>query len=551
MASNPSTLLQLPNEILTAIAVDLPNRDIKSLRLTCRALSAKSQLRWNRVFLSANLRNIQVFRAIADHDQIRQHIVEIVWDDARLDDEPPPMRSAHPASPHFDPDFDPEFDDNHADDDEYDDQYDDSDDDDDDDVEVPRWFAKACMQNLQFIKSHKNLDAHQPDQVALKKLVAPISLERSWEHYERLLRQQKEILTTNLDAEAFEYGLQRFPALQRVTITPAAHGWLLRPLYETPMIRAFPPSFNYPIPCSWPVMKQVQRLWENSSDVDKNTWRAFRLVTRTLAARRLQRQAPTVTEIVIDVNQVLTGLNAHIFDEDCREQRDLVSILQSPNFRRLDLALAVGGQEHYGWRAFHSGCLRRTLAAAPALEHASLTTDMIDMPDPYYNGLPSGDHHFVPLRNIFPVETWTRLRHFKLSHFAVRQNDLLSLLQVLPPTLRSVELSFLFFLEGNHRDLVADMRDQLGWRQRPVEQRPRLAIGLVHGMETPRRGIWVDRLVERFMYHDEPNPFGSGGWGVNQIPYGCGGTVKDAFDPAYERPWVDFKKLQRLGFIKT
>jgi transcriptional accessory protein Tex/SPT6 len=36
------------------------------------------------VFLSANTRNIDVFRSIAEHETFRKQITEIVWDDARL-----------------------------------------------------------------------------------------------------------------------------------------------------------------------------------------------------------------------------------------------------------------------------------------------------------------------------------------------------------------------------------------------------------------------------------------------------------------------------------
>ncbi|KAJ9142662.1 F-box domain, cyclin-like [Pleurostoma richardsiae] len=554
MATSSSTLLQLPAEILTAIPLYLSNRDVKSLRLSCKALHAISLLRLDRVFLSANPRNIEVFRAISEHEVLRRQILEIIWDDARLKDEPGSRKSGDPESPNFDPGFDGlenmDEDEDYYDDGDGEDEYDDA------NEGYPQWFVKACGKNLQDIKSHENLDVDRPDHVARAELIAQISLKRSWQYYEQLLQQQRDVLATGSDAEAFEYGLQRFPALQRITITPAAHGLLFRPLYETPMIRAFPPSFNYPNPCSWPVKKQTQRLWEDTSESEKDTWRGFRIVMRALAASGAascdqQQQKRVVTEIVVEVNQLLTGLNAHIFDEGCPEQRDLVTILRRPNFRRLDLALAVGGLEHYGWRAFRSGCLRRTLAAAPELEHASFETDLADEPDPSYNGLPSGDHHFIPLRDVLPVDAWTCLRHFGLARFPVRQGDLLSFLAALPATLRSVELSFLFFSDGNYRDLVADLRDQLGWRGRPAEQRPRVAIGLPDTLGLSRRGIWADRPVEEFIYHDGLNPFGADGWGVNQIPYGLGGVVKDAFDPAFERPWVDYNELKRLGYIKA
>ncbi|KAG6365594.1 hypothetical protein INS49_007205 [Diaporthe citri] len=558
MASEPSRLLQLPPEISTTIPPYLTNRDIKSLRLTCKALCAVSPLRLDRVFLSANPRNIEVLRAVADHQVFRERVVEIIWDDARLKEGLVQRRSYDPQSAYFDPTLSGGFDviDELDDDDELgypeDDEYEneDSDEDSDDEEQYPRWFFLGCKRRLEDMESHKGPEMYEPDHVARAKLADNMSLrKRSWRYYQELIRQQKEVLATDADEAAFKYGLQQFPALRRVTITPAAHGFLFKPLYETPMIRAFPRSFNYPIPCTWPVEKYEQKLWERTSESEKDTWRAFRIATRTLAASRNASQAEDqdhqqktgITEIIIDVSQLLTGLNGHIFDEECAEQRDLATALQQPDFRRLDLALAVGGLENNDWRAFRSGCLRRTLAGAPGLEHFRLTTDLIEPPD---------EDYILPLREIFPIDTWARLSHFGLSRFHVRQDDLLSLLAALPPTLRSVELSFLIWLEGSYRGLVAGMRDELGWRGRPAGQRPRVAIGLPDTLRKPRRGIWADVPLEQFLYHDGPNPFVDMGT-RNQIPQGGGGVVRDSLDPAFERPWVKYGELQRLGYIRN
>lgn len=544
MTSGSSRLPKLPPEISTAIAHHLCNRDIKSLRLTCRALCAISRLRLDRVFLSANPRNIEVFRAIADHQVFRERVVEIIWDDARLKDGPTPRKSADYDSPNYAPDFHGDFDIGNGD---YYEQWPGySDEDSDEDEGCPHWFARACRRNLSDMEAHKGNDVDRPDHVARSELAANFSMRRSWKYYRRLLRQQRDVLEADADDEAFSYGLQHFPALRRITITPAAHGMLFRPLHATPMIREFPPSFNYPLPCTWPLEKPFQKPWDVTPEIEKDKWRAFRIVTRTLAAvdnasqaePQKQQKKPGVVEIIVDVNQLHTGLNAHIFDEECTEQRDLATALRRPNFRRLDLALAVGGLEQYGWRSFRSGCLRRTLGEAPDLDHVSLKTDMQEEPD--------GD--YIPLRDIFPVDAWARLSHFGLSRFAVRQDDLLSFLGALPPTLRSVELSFLHFMEGNWRDLVAGMRSQLGWRERPAGQRPRVAIGLPDCLHRPRRGIWADAPVERFLYYHEPNPFGADGGHPSQIERGWGGVVKDTFDPSYERPYAHDDELRRLGY---
>lgn len=81
--------------------------------------------------------------------------------------------------------------------------------------------------------------------------------------------------------------MKQFPALKRVTITPAAHGHLFAPLYPTPMIRAFPKGFNYPIPRGWPVMPGPKTPpyaypWHDIDEMHKEKYRAFHIVTRVL-----------------------------------------------------------------------------------------------------------------------------------------------------------------------------------------------------------------------------------------------------------------------------
>lgn len=66
----------------------LPNRDIKNLRLVSRDFLNTFRLRLDRVFLSANTLNIEVFRSIADHETFRHHVVEIIWDDSLLVETP-------------------------------------------------------------------------------------------------------------------------------------------------------------------------------------------------------------------------------------------------------------------------------------------------------------------------------------------------------------------------------------------------------------------------------------------------------------------------------
>lgn len=87
-ASSSDTVFQrLPIGLLTTLESYLPNRDIKNLRLTSSAICARVTLRLDRVLISASPRDIEVFRAIADHETYLKAIKEIIWDDALLSDE--------------------------------------------------------------------------------------------------------------------------------------------------------------------------------------------------------------------------------------------------------------------------------------------------------------------------------------------------------------------------------------------------------------------------------------------------------------------------------
>ncbi len=153
------------------------------------------------------------------------------------------------------------------------------------------------------------------------------------------------------------------------------------------------------------------------------------------------------------------------------------------------------------------------------------------------------------------MDRWPNLRHFGLAGFLVTQDDLISLLTALPPTLRSLQLGDIYFIseDENWRGFLVDMRDRLRWRDRPVEERPRVVIHVfnVDGQRRPGRAVWLDAEMAEFLYGEGQNPFGhENGRAPNQVYMGRAGTVRDAFDPGYERPFAEFPELIRLGFVK-
>lgn len=545
-SAQTSDLLKLPIEILNSVVSHLPNHGIKNLRLTCHRLHGLASLRLGRVFLSANPRNIQVFAAVAQHDEFRKQVTEIVWDDARL---------PHDHREYNNIDWEEAYEYDSDDDAENDDGADDPE-------ECPRWVLRACQENEQQLKQRRGNDntegGRRPDHIARAALLeAQMPRGEAWAYYCELLQQQDVVIRTNHDVDAFTNALshKRFPNLQRVTITPVAHGFLFSPRYETPMIRAFPPGFNYPIPRTWPGMlsEPPDAVPQPLEEEEKNKWRGFWAVTRAIAhlcEPPHEEPACIVPEIVVDVNGLHTGINVKVFEEPpCAEYTDLVKVLAQPSFRRIDLAVIVGNQWYENWAAFRSGLLHRAWAGAKDLEHVSLKANITESDPDATNA--TDDRHFIPLLTIMPVDKWLHLRHFGLARFLVRQNDLLGLLAALPSTIRTVELSLLCFLpeQGSYAGLLQDMRDTLGWSDRTTADRPRVTVGLdpVDLPALPGRAIWVDDEISAFLYENAGNPFGAQGWGVDQVPHGTG-WIRDAFEPAYKRPWIDGISLIRQGY---
>lgn len=500
------SLAALPTEIIAIIAGYLPNSGIKTLRRTCRTLCNTVRLRLDRVFLSANPLNIAVFRAIADSETFRHGIKEIIWDDARF--LKVPYEEFHIADSREDLRIDKES-------------------------GCLQWFVDACKENREDLQMRKfaHLDrGKMPKQivVAEEQAATELPLWISWQYYQNLLQQQEEVIIFNKDAQALEYGLRRFPALKRVTVTPAAHGWIFTPLYETPMIRAFPRGFNYPIPRGWPSVSSSgtyrprAQLWED--EATKKDYRGFGIITRALASYTEHR----VSELIIDAHALDTGLNCRVFEEPNPEYDDLVTILRRPGFTRLDLSLSVRGQEWTGWPCFRNSYLRRALAEAHDLKHIALSTDVEEDPasDTTVPEAGGGRAQLVSLRTILPTEKWHSLRHFSLSNFLVDKNDIIAILSSLPPTLRFVHIGFLYFVDhgGSYRELLEDMRDQLDWRSRDPTIRPVVSVAKPTMYIQIGHAIWLDGEVSQFLYGDGPNPFYNGGDAVGEV-----GVVKDAF----------------------
>ncbi|KAL3473705.1 hypothetical protein BJX99DRAFT_233151 [Aspergillus californicus] len=461
-----SGLLSLPPELSAIVISYLHNKEVKVLRLTCRHLCQTTRLRFDRVFLSPNPTNISVFRAVASHEFFRHGVTEIIYDDARL-------------FMHDSGEFDRE-------------------------EGCPAWFAKECRGNIFRLCNFGALHQRPQDHLArIEQFAAQPPLKICWQHYQNLIHQQAEAVLSNSDRDTLVYGLKRFPRLRRVTVTVAAHGSFYAPLYPTPMIRTFPRGFNYPLPRGLPVSNDhgCPHFGRPCEKKKTENWRGYWLVTRVLAE---QARNHSVTELIIDVNGISTGLPSAIFEAPCEEYEHLRQILQQPGFTRLDLPLSVDGQEYppiheHSWSYFRGTYLRHALEDAKDLASLNLWTDVCG----------GSRKHLMPMSIIFPVQSWTKLRHFGITGFPVDQADMIAFLALLPKTIRSVKLGLLRFVDygGNWTGLLTDMRDQLGWRERDDASRPRVILELAPSPLMVGMGVQVlEEAVDDFLYGSGPNP---------------------------------------------
>ncbi|KLO81397.1 Uncharacterized protein LW93_8106 [Fusarium fujikuroi] len=523
--ASPSPALQAqPNELLGSLCGLLCNRDIKSLRLTCRTLGDKSYLRFDRVFISANPRNVEVLLAVANHDVFRHRVREIIWDDTLL--RKIPITDGYGPCGYS------------------------GDENDSDDCaanknkeQISRDFVKFCKRSISLTKGRlEEKNKYEADNEVQRQMNNLMPSRESLAYYTGLLYQQGNVLSSSADEQAFLYAIQRFPQLTGVTITPAAHGFLFMPLYNTPMIREFPSGFVYPIPRTWPSEESLgygspedcPEGWEN--DDERKQWRGFCIVLKALGDCADQLQ---ISELVVDNHKLPTGVDYTLFDKPNEEYDSLCKIVARPGFRRLVLSLTTGYRENFDgsedWSIYTNGRISSLLAKATDLEEVVFQTNydwgswFCDMEDS------------VSLFDIFPVDIFSagKLRHFGLSGIQVLQDDLISFLGKLPSTLRSVNLSFLSLVEGhgNHATMLADIRDKLGWRHRPASQRIKVSISMLLNIFDHGRYVCLDREVQEYIYGDGPPPFvAQEGMIEAHFTWGTG-IVYDAFDPTYAVPY--------------
>ncbi|KAI0459240.1 hypothetical protein F5B21DRAFT_527033 [Xylaria acuta] len=504
-------LVRLPGEISRLIYSHPSNRDIKNLRLVSSFFDRTAPLRLDRVFISADPRNLEVFEAVSQHDVYRAQITEVVWDDALLASS---LLEHDPSAI------------NNVITDEIDDRSERD--------PCPKWYSKACEENIQIWRSMLLRSWRKSRSLAREPqfVTTLMSLKDSWAYYQGLLRQQQEVLDTRAHVRALESGISRFPALRKITITGVAHGRLFTPVYETPMIRAFPNGFNYAIP-SWPAYQPECPVWTESG----RRWEGFRVVMNLLAQNL---DGGKVTELNIKSFQLRTGLNCRFFEKPCQTLTNLEMVLGRASFESLHLDLMVH-HDDFQAHVFDHNLLKRVLAGTArgqGLKKLALGASVA----------PWG--FYVPLETIYGPNNLRRLEHFNLSRLLVKEKDLLALLARMPLSIRTIELSFLDFLEGNYQSLLSQIKDTLGWQNR--DPRPLMSIGADTQLDDHGVAIWAENEVYSFLYEGGVNPFDHDSMLYRDLCLGDGlGIVKDALDPENRWPNLSHQDLEEIGYVRN
>lgn len=282
-----------------------------------------------------------------------------------------------------------------------------------------------------------------------------MTLEESFDLYNRLYDEQRSIIESGEDVETLVLGLKSFPNLEKVTISPET--WRIKPLsprFPTPFFRSLAPGFQMPLPCAWlgrdsddPAEDALEKLrlpWDDA----KEEWRGYQVVTSALLCTSPHH---SVTELIIDTNFELTGLSHQLFaaDEQNTGYNTTMQLFRTVALTRLELMLNTTTAEETGFSYFHNGRIRAALSHLSSLRHLALGTS-IDTADD--DDLQDIEEAWVDIDEILPIHVLKpKLESFELRNFLLHGESLYSAL---------VEFTSLSAL---HLDCAA-LSEDLTWR---------------------------------------------------------------------------------------
>ncbi|KAH7185887.1 uncharacterized protein B0J16DRAFT_399713 [Fusarium flagelliforme] len=444
----------------------------------------------------------------------------------------------------------------------------------------PLWYFRGACDAISQLAESKGNDtvANRPNLLArMRRLAAAMLPGESYHYYYQLVKQERWMLRSGADWKVFEYALDRFPSLRRVTISTKVHGKLFMPRYETPLIRSFPYNFVYALPGPWPFpdAHQTSRIiWKDKDAEPSNEYKVFRRglcsALRVLAKHGKHKVSGFIVEDhegrKYDWHRQYRSHDRWRADEYTARMDDrgytfddLCSLIQRPGFQRLSL-----DHEHYRrlFKAFEKAESLRSLCL-------------------YGDRRPRREHRVdIPTRRLILPECLVQQLHsLVLEKISVHKDGLITLLDSLISLqyleLRSVgfeacggeELTRRYgaslYETYNPRDFLFDLRDKTGWRDRSLRPTVTIQISEIF-LEWPRsQRVKLDSEIGEFLYRHGDSPYLPSEYTewtywrsekfkpIYEYCAGKGTLMMEELDPESERPDVDTETLEHLGIISV
>lgn len=477
----------LPPEVQLVLAGFIPNRDIKSLRLTCKQASKTFLPRFDRVFISPNRRALDIFKAIAEDERFRHQVREIAWDDCRFY-----------AWNTYDMNRWGDYC-----------RYSDS-------VRTLETFTNELQKYLDGLESFGNPPDDDPDVPWLSPhedkdnrwgtctTCNPVDYEASFKRYEKLFREQDAIIREEEDRVVFRLGLAAFPRLRTVTITNGVYQ--LNDKCKTPLAVDILPGIVIPERWAWPSGFSANfpsHPWLQVSKI----YRGFTVATEELANGTHQIENFIVRD---EDERGCSGIGQQLLKPRNRTLESFQALVARPGLKRLELPIFSarfgrhGGLEsrYHDWDFLRNGILRNTLSQASDLEHFCFSVSGRFAHDT--NWLTYGNADCTPLLSFLPVSCWPNLRHLALYQLFVELEDLGRLLRELPETVETIHLGDINVLDLFDRDLIFGAICEMDLCQKRAKPPKILFTGLEVGTH-PQRYAWpretFDTIVQELPAH--------------------------------------------------
>lgn len=154
----------------------------------------------------------------------------------------------------------------------------------------------------------------------------------------------------------------------------------------------------------------------------------------------------------------------------------------------------------------------------------------------------------IPLKEVLPIQSWPTLCHLGLSRFSMNTSEMIDMLNLVPDSLRSIELGFLEFPDDEDHlpGLLNRMREDLNWASRDPPFKPTVTIAMEGFTKMPGRFVEVTDEVASFLYGSGEIPIDGENTGSPKIWMGL---CRDLFEAEYTRPNLDIVDLAAMGIV--